>query len=342
MTAPAVTGDRSRLKLDVVASEVIDSFFDGARPDEAQVAAARSDRPARHQRPDVEARPVDVELLIAKPIGDATVGVVNNLGTQDLPVERCRAFPLADRDHAVVEPDLRVSHAPDSTATAARGGTILDMLSEDPNAARRMEPSPPPQRSGEAGSPVARRVPVGRTPAEIHLYIDLHPCECGEGSFPTSGRQYVEDGSDLVVRYNATCPRCGRERSFSFRLTEQPIQTGPEGARFRYGDEHPSELLDPGEWLIVADAYSKSVPMLGSGATDQERARFQYALGRAAAAIDEVVKFAPPGAAEIPPSAIASARGRHVYDAEPGRFRLFRLAAVSGAYRQLLADAGLS
>jgi len=54
-----------------------------------------------------------------------------------------------------------------------------------------------------------------------------------------------------------------------------------------------------------------------------------------------VIKFAPAGAAEVPASAFRSERGVALYRAEPGRFRLDRLAAVSATYRRLLAEAGL-
>jgi hypothetical protein len=184
------------------------------------------------------------------------------------------------------------------------------------------------------------RLPLARTNAEIHLYFDLHPCSCGEPRFGPSQRQYIEDGADLVVRYRATCPACAAERTFSFRLPPTPIATGPEGAHFRYGDDQPSELLDPGEWLQIADALAASTPDLGPDATDEDRRRYRFALGRAAAAIDEAMKFA--NGFEVPSSALRTERGRAVYAAEPGRFVLPMLFITRDAYRQRLTAAGLA
>jgi uncharacterized C2H2 Zn-finger protein len=183
-------------------------------------------------------------------------------------------------------------------------------------------------------------LPLGRTNAEIHLYLDRQPCQCGAASTRWTSQLRQRDG-ELVAWYRSDCPRCGRERGLGFRLPAENIPSGPEGAHFRYGAEQPSELIDPGEWLAVADELSRSVPMLPADATEQERGRFRYAMGRAAAALSEVAKFAPPGAVEVPGSAFFTDRGRAVHRTAPGRFRLDRLAAVRSTYLQLLADAGL-
>jgi len=98
--------------------------------------------------------------------------------------------------------------------------------------------------------------PLGRTSAEIHLYLDMNPCECGETSFDRTSRVH-DEGGQLVARYEAACPRCGRPRRFVFRLPATPIGSGDEGPEFRYGDARPSELLDPGEWLAAADALAR-------------------------------------------------------------------------------------
>ena len=169
-------------------------------------------------------------------------------------------------------------------------------------------------------------LPLARTSAEAHLYMELHPCACGETSF---GRQsaVVEAEGDLASYYSGPCARCGTAREFLFRLPAEILPVVPGEVRF--GDDRPSELLDPGEWLRLADAYA--------GTSDSARAAAD--LATAAAAMDEVLKFVPPGADEVPETAFWSDRGAAVYAAEPGRFRAARLEAVRDTYRQLHAQA---
>jgi hypothetical protein len=206
--------------------------------------------------------------------------------------------------------------------------------SAPPQPATPTEPSVPTERAVPA-------VPLGRTTAEIRLFLAMRPCDCGAVTDQWSSH-LGQAGADLAAVYSATCPACGRQRDFSFRLPPEELGSGPEGASFRYGDATPSQLLDPGEWLLAADQLARSVPVLEPGASDQERARYRYALGRAAAALAEVARFAPPGAVQVPESAFVTDRGRAAYAAEPGRFRLDRLAAVRDAYLRLLEDAGLT
>jgi len=228
--------------------------------------------------------------------------------------------------------DLPVLLAPD-------GGRIVLPLAHDAWDSLHVNVQVLPGGEEQPSAPPPGRPPLGRTNAEIHLYFDLHPCSCGEARFGPSRRQYVEDGAELGVQYRATCPRCGAERSFAFRLPPTPIATGPEGVHFRYGDDQPSELLDPGEWLHVADILAASASVPGPDATDEDRRRYRLALGRAAAAIDEAMKFA--NGIEVPSGAIRSERGRAVYAADPSRFVLPLLLITRDAYRQRLVAAGL-
>jgi len=176
--------------------------------------------------------------------------------------------------------------------------------------------------------------PLARTSAEAHLYMDLHPCPCGEADFP---RQHavVAAGDDLASRYTGACPRCGAAREFLFRLPEQVLV--PRAGEVVYGGPEPSELFDPGEWLRIADAYATRVPASLAGLPAGRADRARRDLACAAAAVDEAMKFIPEGADAVPSSAFASERGSAVYATEPGRFRRSRLHAVADAYRSLLA-----
>ncbi|MBX7270186.1 hypothetical protein KIF24_31955 [Micromonospora sp. Llam7] len=176
---------------------------------------------------------------------------------------------------------------------------------------------------------------LSRTNAEAHLYMDLHPCSCGATGFPRQSTVVTLDDGDLASRYTGACVGCGQEREFVFRL---PPLVAPAGGGFRYGGDEPSQLLDPGEWLLVSDAYAGQVPAQPSAGEAGQRAR--AALSRAVAALDEVGKFIPTGADAVPPDAFTSDRGRQLHQREPGRFRRDRLAAIRDAYAGLFSRLG--
>lgn len=167
-------------------------------------------------------------------------------------------------------------------------------------------------------------LPLARTNAEAHLYMDLRPCDaCGHRGFAGHSAMVFVDG-ELCSNYNGSCPRCGLDRAFTFRLPEEirlPLERDVV-----FGDDEPSELLDAGEWLTVAD--------LAAGRPDAD----DEDLALAASAIDEVLKFIPEGAEAVPPESLRTEDGREVYEREPGRFRRNRLEAVATTYRRLVAE----
>ncbi|WP_433247189.1 hypothetical protein ACQPYK_46590 [Streptosporangium sp. CA-135522] len=167
---------------------------------------------------------------------------------------------------------------------------------------------------------------VARSGDEAHLYLDLHPCACGSADTAwESELGSVEE--EPVARYSGTCPGCGAEREFVFGLPEHEVPS----VRFpTFGGREPSQLLDAGEWMWVADLTASNVP------ADDPRGAEQ-ALAIATAAVDEVIKFVPPGEDEVPERAFWSARGRGMRDAEPSRFVFDRLLVVRNAYRDAAA-----
>jgi hypothetical protein len=180
---------------------------------------------------------------------------------------------------------------------------------------------------------------LARTVKEAHTYLDLNPCRCGDPARPADSAVFNLDGV-LASRYSGVCPTCGAPREFFFRLPDEPVTAAPGTVAF--GDGRPSELLDPGEWLLVADRYAASVPAdpdrLGPGDAGPAR----RALAHADAALGEVLAFLPAGADAVPVDAFRTRRGREMWAAEPGRFSRLRLEAVRSAYRELadeLADA---
>ena len=96
-----------------------------------------------------------------------------------------------------------------------------------------------------------------RSNAEAHLYMDLRPCACGDIEFERRSA-VTDDGGVLCSRYDGPCRSCGAQRSFLFELPEtiRPIREGTVD----FGGDDPSRLLDPGEWLAVADYFAKLDP----------------------------------------------------------------------------------
>ncbi|MEU9887543.1 hypothetical protein [Sphaerisporangium sp. NPDC051011] len=168
---------------------------------------------------------------------------------------------------------------------------------------------------------------VARTRDEAHLFLDLNPCEdCG--SVDTAWESTLaEFGGEPAAGYAGVCEGCGARREFLFGVPERdtaPI-TFPS-----FGGPEPSQLLDAGEWLWVADLTAGDVP-------EDDPAAARRALAIAMAAVEEVVKFIPPGESEVPEHAFWSERGFVLRATDPGRFQLDRLLVIRDTYRDLLA-----
>jgi hypothetical protein len=189
-----------------------------------------------------------------------------------------------------------------------------------------------------ARRPGIRVIGLARSAAEAHLFMDLHECDvCGEEEFERNFGIVVVDG-ELCSRYTGVCPECGNPREFTFRLPEETLIPDPEEPSF--GGERPSELLDAGEWLWVADTIAAGTPAEPAGMDAQERRQAHYDLLTAAAAAAEARKFVAFGADAVSPEALWSLTGRAVYDAEPGRFGSQRLELLENIFRDLAVTFG--
>lgn len=177
---------------------------------------------------------------------------------------------------------------------------------------------------------------LARTNAEAHLYMEMNPCEvCGEREFvPDHG--VIEVDGDLASQYVGGCPRCGTRREFVFRIPEDVIFPDEEDPVF--GDERPSELLDAGQWLWLADLIARGTAAEPAPEmTPEQRRQTRLDLLTAAAATAEAAKFVPAGSEAVPEEALWSETGRAIYHAEPGRFGRRRLDVVERTYRDLSA-----
>jgi hypothetical protein len=174
--------------------------------------------------------------------------------------------------------------------------------------------------------------PLARTQEEAHLFLDLHACSCGGQDAARDSAVTMADGVWLT-RYTCTCAACGRTREISFRQPDVPAR--PTDGGWAVGPT-PSELLDAGEWLWISEQFG-AAPAEFAGLSPDEAAGARADLAAAAGAVDEVLKFLPAGADEVPDSAFWTERGRGVRAAGPDRFQRLRLGAIRDSYRALLA-----
>lgn len=175
----------------------------------------------------------------------------------------------------------------------------------------------------------ARRVLIARSSPECHLYIELHPCACGEAKLDVRHR-LVSFDAGLGAVYEAPCSRCGVQRQFEFLLDPEI----PPGDKF--GGANASTIIDAGQYLAVADDAAKRVPADVTGLDDDDRRAAGWWMNRAVNALEEVIKAIPPGAEAVSETAMFSESGKAVYARESGRFRRSRLEAVLESYRELL------
>jgi hypothetical protein len=176
--------------------------------------------------------------------------------------------------------------------------------------------------------------PLARTNREAHAYMDLHPCDaCGETRFSPDSSVIMADG-DLASRYHGPCPACGTHREFVFRIPGEVLL--PPADRIRFGDDHPSELIDAGQWLWLADHISTRTPADLFTVQPESLDKHRLDMTAATAAVEEVLKFIPPGADQLPAKALWTQQGQEVYQTRPSRFVRGSLLAVRDAYQELV------
>jgi hypothetical protein len=164
--------------------------------------------------------------------------------------------------------------------------------------------------------------------------MDLHPCECGQAEFARDHHLIDRDGV-LVSVYEGFCQSCDRLRSFEFALTDDLEPAAPA-----FGGPEPSQIIDPGEYLSVADRIGTDagLRLLNSPPDkhEEQRTKFEYAI----AAVQEVLKFLPAGLDEVPAEAFTLPRGREIYQKDPTRFERVWLDDDLARKRRILAGIG--
>lgn len=163
------------------------------------------------------------------------------------------------------------------------------------------------------------RYAIARTPTEMMLYLELTPCpDCGSDQADWHDR-LTEVDDEPVLSCTGVCAGCGARREYLFSQPPR-IQDEP------FGGPEPSELVDAGQWLTIADRIAAQVAVHD----DSEAARAAMAIARRA--VEEVVKFVPPSADAVPDEAFWTEAGRSERALDPGRFRLERLLVIRDSY----------
>ncbi|MFJ2817141.1 hypothetical protein [Streptomyces sp. NPDC087294] len=172
---------------------------------------------------------------------------------------------------------------------------------------------------------------IARSTQEAHLYMDLHPCVCGA---PMAEWQHrLDDRAGVLVSvYEGVCPQCGRTRLFEFLVSgDRP------SAQSAFGGPDASRIIDPGEFLWASDRVSTASGLQLLHLPLAEQSEVRPATAYAIAALEEVAKFLPEGADEIPADRFTSELGRDVYTKDPTRFTREDIGAALELKRRILA-----
>jgi hypothetical protein len=180
----------------------------------------------------------------------------------------------------------------------------------------------------ESGESVAE--PVGpplqaRSLAEETAFMQASPCVCGALLFTADEYQMRFHEERVTVVHQAPCDQCGRGRAFWFEEPQLVGRFEPAGHGYAPPESGPSQLLDPGQWLLIAAAHGalaggSDLPRPPGGDPAVEYWGRLGVLASAVAAIDEVLKFIPPHSARVPVEAFWSPVGLSRYLDDPSRF----------------------
>jgi uncharacterized protein YjbI with pentapeptide repeats len=198
------------------------------------------------------------------------------------------------------------------------------------------------------------RVGTMRDVAEIHFYLDIHPCPgCGSrnrGHFRedvlTSSGRLDEPGEPSFRRYDLVCPSCQYRRHFEFlvnkdRKARAPVDSGNRLSEI--GGPMPSTIISPD--AFVAELL-RCLPNVSANfhIDDNDEEGLSVRLGnlvRSETCLVELRKFFPAGASEIPSEYFTTDAARAARAARPEHFtRAFLDEQQQRADRlRVLADA---
>ncbi|MFE3459969.1 hypothetical protein ACFXKD_20685 [Nocardiopsis aegyptia] len=135
-------------------------------------------------------------------------------------------------------------------------------------------------------------------------------------------------GGVFIAVYEGQCGRCSGSGRYEFELETE------ERARYpAIGRSTPSRIIDPGEFLWLSDRAASEVPVDVTGLSKKEIRVARSLMQRAIVTLEEVLKFIPEGADEVPDGAFFSDLGRSVRQESPERFRREEITTRLAYYR---------
>jgi len=177
--------------------------------------------------------------------------------------------------------------------------------------------------------------PLARSQAEADLYLSLQPCpRCGEIGRVVEGYSFGEVEGVPVRWLTTRCPNCGEVAEHAFRFPREPAV--PVDGHQRFGGDSPSHLLDPGQWLLLAEGMLADVPESPDELSAQRRRELREQIDVAVAAIEEALKFIREGADAVSPFAFWSEAGYGLFSDAPHLFERESMEFDLATHRQLL------
>ncbi|MEH1013637.1 hypothetical protein V6U90_11055 [Micromonospora sp. CPCC 206060] len=180
-----------------------------------------------------------------------------------------------------------------------------------------------------------------RTLAEAYLYLEL-TLPAGDDAVDYDRHTTLDrrDDEHYLLRFDGPYG----DRHWNIEVTV-PLAShrAADGPMLCYGSGR-SRLLDAGQWYAIEDGYAgmarTGLTRLAHSGPDEATYQAVVAAWDAArAAADEIAKFLPPDAEEIPAEAFWTDHGRSVRAARPEAFRRARLDTARDGYRRRFDEA---
>lgn len=177
--------------------------------------------------------------------------------------------------------------------------------------------------------------PLARRLNEAYLYLDIQECTtCGSRLLePERTATLGEVDGQPVTWIPTVCAHCGATDEYVFRRPPKPLTADEFG---RFGGAEPSELLDPGQWLLLADGLTEDIPDAPEELTGEGREDLRDRVEFAADAVVEAMKFLRKDDDAVSAFAFWTTQGYGMYADSRWRFERDRLAAQLDGYRQTL------
>ncbi|MBO4208614.1 hypothetical protein [Micromonospora echinofusca] len=180
-----------------------------------------------------------------------------------------------------------------------------------------------------------------RTLAEAYLYLEL-TLPVGDDAVDYDRHTTLDrrDDEHYLLRFDGPYG----DRHWNIEVTV-PLAShrAADGPTLCYGSGR-SRLLDAGQWYAIEDGYAGMARtgltrLAHSGPDEATYLAVVAAWDAARAAADEIAKFLPPDAEEVPAEAFWTEHGRSVRAARPEAFRRDRLDTARNGYRRRLDEA---